>query len=187
MAENLSLKRIYAAMSASIARTVSRIVPPREIEDVVQETYVRFCQIEDKKEIRHPRSFLMKVARNVALDYAKRADTRLNDSISDDDMLSHLLQQDEDHTYNTVAAKEEFANFCEAVRALPQQCRRVFVLKKVYGYSQREIARELGLSESTVEKHIANGIRRCSDFMSRFNQSSPSLERGAPVKARVER
>ena len=45
------------------------------------------------------------------------------------------------------------------------------MLKKVYGYSQREIARELGLSESTVEKHIAQGIKRCTYFMMQHDQS----------------
>ena len=54
------------------------------------------------------------------------------------------------------------------------QCRRAFVLKKVYGYSQREIAQELELSESTVEKHIANGVKRCTYFMmQRMAETSP--------------
>ncbi|MBT5330464.1 MAG: sigma-70 region 4 domain-containing protein, partial [Porticoccaceae bacterium] len=38
-------------------------------------------------------------------------------------------------------------------------------LKKVYGYSQREIAEELGISENTVEKHVALGVKRCTLFL----------------------
>jgi len=45
----------------------------------------------------------------------------------------------------------------EAVGSLPEQCRRVFVLKKVYGLSQEEVAARVGIAESTVEKHIAKG------------------------------
>ena len=36
----------------------------------------------------------------------------------------------------------------------------------VYGYSQREIAAELGLAQSTVEKHVALAVRRCAGYMS---------------------
>ena len=47
-------------------------------------------------------------------------------------------------------SRERFLMFCRAVRELPLQCRRAFILKKVYGLSQKEIADYLGISESTV-------------------------------------
>jgi RNA polymerase sigma-70 factor (ECF subfamily) len=40
----------------------------------------------------------------------------------------------------------------------------------VYGYSQREIAAQLSLSESTVEKHISTGMKRCTLFMRNINK-----------------
>ena len=70
-----------------------------------------------------------------------------------------------DETFEQAASSEEFGHFCEAVRQLPLQARRVFVLKKVYGYSQREIVRELGIAESTVEKHVALAVRRCAAYL----------------------
>ena len=47
----------------------------------------------------------------------------------------------------------------------PPQCQKVFVLKKVHGYSHKEIAKELEISISTVEKHAASGLKRCSEYM----------------------
>jgi len=73
--------------------------------------------------------------------------------------------------YEKALTDSEFSNFCEAIRLLPVQCRKVFVLKKVYGYSQREIAAQLNLSESTVEKHIATGMKRCTQFMRQSTKS----------------
>jgi RNA polymerase sigma-70 factor (ECF subfamily) len=70
-----------------------------------------------------------------------------------------------DSTLDQVCSEEEFSRFCDAVRYLPVQCRRAFVLKKVYGYSQREIAKVMQISERTVEKHISSGIKRCMYFM----------------------
>ena len=70
-----------------------------------------------------------------------------------------------DPTQALVASVEEFALFCEAVRSLPRQCRRAFVLKKVYGYSLKEIMAEMGLGQPTVETHIVNGTKRCVQYL----------------------
>ncbi|MFT4809456.1 MAG: RNA polymerase sigma factor (sigma-70 family) [Paraglaciecola sp.] len=161
---------IFMAARNSMASMLSRIVPPKEIEDIVQETYVRICQMDKREPIEQPKSFLMKTARNLAYDHLKKAETRLTDGVeSDCDFDVEALIHDE--VFKSIASNEEFAHFCEAVRQLPVQCRRVFVLKKVYGYSQKEIAKEMKLSESTVEKHIAVGFKRCASYMLGFSQT----------------
>ncbi len=178
-----SIHNIYLSLRHNLARSVLGVVPPAEIEDIVQETYVRVCQIEKIQEIKNPRSFLYKMVRNLALDYTKRAETRLADSIeeiSNPDL--YVSGRIGDETFNNVASDEEFSYFCEAVRLLPVQCRKVFVLKKVYGYTQREIATELNLSESTVEKHIAQGVKRCSHFMNRCKQQHADSSSSSGLK-----
>lgn len=168
MSNHETLYRAYLGLRLSLARAISTIVPPREIEDIVQETYVRICEVSEREEIQYPRSFLFRVARNLALDHIKRAESRLSISLDDDEGSGIWIDEqvsDDDEIFNQVAAKEEFALLCEAVRELPLQCRKAFVLKKVYGYSQKEIALDLNISESTVEKHIATGIKRCTHFM----------------------
>jgi DNA-directed RNA polymerase specialized sigma24 family protein len=55
--------------------------------------------------------------------------------------------------------------FCRAVGGLPEHSRRAFVLKKVYGLSQPEIAERLGITAAEVERHIANGLLRCRDYL----------------------
>ena len=173
-------------MRARLARAVTGIVPPMEIEDIVQETYVRACQAENRQEIRAPRSFLYKTARNLALDHMKKAETRLTVSGSDSQEIGFWEgQRLADETLERVSADEEFSQFCDAVRHLPTQCRRAFVLKKVYGYSQREIAQELGLSESTVEKHIAQGIKRCTYFLMQRNKEVASSTKGSSPHGKV--
>lgn len=169
------LLNIYLTLRSSLARTVTRLVPPREVEDIVQETYVRVCQIDRSGgEIDQPRAFMYRVARNLALDHVKRADNRLVSSLDDEDTPQSTSEWEllADQTFEQASSDEEFSLFCKAVRHLPQQCRRVFVLKKVYGYSQREIAAQLNISENTVEKHVASGIKRCTYFMQQHNNTS---------------
>ncbi|MGD8175165.1 RNA polymerase sigma factor [Marinimicrobium sp. ARAG 43.8] len=159
------MEATYLSVREGLLRLVSRLVPPKEIEDIVQETYVRICRVKQSGPIRHPRSFLYRTARNLALDYLKRAETRSNVSMDDTNIELSALEEDTDDVYEQVRARQEFEQFCEAVRRLPLQCRRAFVLKKVYGYSQKEIANNLNISENTVEKHIALGIQRCRQYM----------------------
>jgi RNA polymerase sigma-70 factor (ECF subfamily) len=179
-ATHTSWHPIFMAAKDSMARMVSRIVPPKEIEDIVQETYVRICQMDKRETIEKPKSFLMKTARNLAYDHLKKAETRLADGVETEyDFSDENLVHDE--VFESIASNQEFTHFCEAVRQLPIQCRRVFVLKKVYGYSQKEIAKEMNLSESTVEKHIAVGFKRCASYMLGFDQSNVRSSQSGPT------
>jgi RNA polymerase sigma-70 factor (ECF subfamily) len=186
MPNNETLSDLFIAMRGSLIRMVSRIVPPKEIEDIVQETYVRVCQVKKQDTINYPRAFLVKTARNLAIDYAKRAESRLSESLDDDTEYGPGAQYLLDETYEQVATDEEFAHFCEAVRQLPLQCRRAFVLKKVYGYSQEEIAQQLDISVSTVAKHVTNGIKRCTYYMM-IRQGQGSEHQGGRVVPKVEK
>ena len=175
MRESENLADIFMAIRGRLAHAVQHIVPPKEIEDIVQETYLRICQVGGKTQIQSPRSFMFKTARNLALDHVKRAETRLADSYDELDesgLQSHKLTGDS--TLGQACSDEEFAQFCDGVRYLPTQCRRAFVLRKVYGYSQREIAKVMQISESTVEKHIAAGIKRCMYYMEQQDMSQRS-------------
>lgn len=80
MPEKGRVKDIYLRIRSNLARDVvlRRLVPPHEVEDIVQETYVRLCQVKNEDEIRSPQTYLVKMVRNLALDYAKRASPRLN-------------------------------------------------------------------------------------------------------------
>jgi RNA polymerase sigma factor (sigma-70 family) len=160
------LHGIYIAVRIKLHQAVSRMVPPKEVEDIVQETYVRICQVEDKDAIKNPHSFMMRTAQNLALDHIKRAESRFAVSFGDTrELYDDITETNVDQALEQASVNEEFSLLCEAVRQLPLQCRKVYVLKKVYGYSQREIAGKLDLSESTVEKHVANGVKKVTYFM----------------------
>lgn len=168
MAESDRFLDTFIALRGRLARLVMGIVPPKEVEDIVQETYVRVCQIENKDAVREPRSFLFRTARNLALDHVKRAESRLTagtDAIDEVPAANFMSSSEVDSTYTQVVSDEEFVLFCEAVRELPKQCRRAFILKKVYGYTLKEIMVEMGIGQPTVETHIVNGTKKCVQYL----------------------
>lgn len=117
---------------------------------------------------------MLKTARNLALNhlgtaYSRR--TQMEDFSSFDVSMSEtsLISQSLEAEFES---KERFLGFCRAVRTLPPQCRRVFVLRKVYGLTQHEIAAYLRISESTVEKHVAKGLLMCKASMTDMGHMS---------------
>lgn len=168
MFKNKELTTLFETIRDKLSKSVAQIVPPDEIEDIVQETYVRVCKYEEDNSITYPRTFMFRTAKNLALDYVKRSESVLTDmAVSEEDYQGSLFEGWEDEPYQRAASNNEFELFCKAVRMLPRQCRRTFVLKKVYGHSQKEIAKQLKISESTVRKHVAKGILRCGFYMSK--------------------
>ena len=139
---------------------------PEDIEDVVQEAFVKSLQAErHDTTIRAARSYLFRVIRNLALNELTRGDDRLTEALDEYDPAF----TDGVDIERQVEASERFELFCRAVARLPDVCRRVFVLRRVYGFSQREIAEHLGISIKTVEAHLAKGMVRCTDFMELFD------------------
>ena len=173
MTNNNKIASVFVKLQSLIGKSVAGIAPPKEVEDIVQETYVRACQAKKQDMNNMPQAFLFKIARNLALDYVRRAETRLSVSGSEslDEEAYRYLTPLTDETLDQVIMNEEFENLCEAVRNLPTQQRRTFVMKKVYGYSQREIAVQLEISEKTVERHIGLAMKKCIQYSKKQNSS----------------
>lgn len=161
-----SISEVYLEHETFLKRFVKRyLFRPQDIEDVVQETFLKAFNAEKKKEvIESPKAFLFRIAKNTALRELTKKSNQITGYIEDIEPPGVLF--DEALIEDYVAAHEKIGVFCEAAASLPQQCRRVFLLRKVYGFSHREISERLGISTSTVEKHLAKGMYEYSNYVS---------------------
>jgi RNA polymerase sigma factor (sigma-70 family) len=155
-----------------------------DIEDVVQETYARLLSLSDpaSNAVRNWHAFLFTTARNVALDRIRRSRVVSLDALAEmgsTDVLDQTPSIDE-----TLYARQELALLLETIASLPDRCRETLTLRKLYGLSQREIAQRLAITESTVEKHVAYGVRLCAErmFANRGARGKPDAEKAAPVR-----
>ncbi len=160
------LLETFLSCKSLLTRIVGRIVRPDEIEDIVQETFVLSYAASRGQKLKNPRAFMVRVARNVAIDHIKRAEHQFLCCIDDLDEVD-LLMSLEQLPDIRCQSEERFLAFCRGVATLPVSCRRVFILKKVYGLSMQEIAGRLGISQSTVEKHVAKGMFIVVEYMLR--------------------
>src|ERR1700730_4127682 len=149
---------------ASLHRSLHKFTSgAKDVEDLVQETYVRMYALPDYREIESPRALLFRIAHNMAVERARRQSTQATDSVGDLELLN--VYSTEAPADEQIDARRRFESFCAAVDRLPPLCRRVFVLRKVYRLSHDEIAEVLGVSHSTIEKHVAKGLVRCREYL----------------------
>lgn len=144
-------------------RAISSIVSSDDIEDIVQEAFIKSYEAELKQEIRYERTYMLRTVKNLALNHVNQAASQRNENPDNMDALPHELvgHSLEKH----VESKERFLHFCKATDTLSPEVKKVFLLKKVYGMSQKDIAELTGLSQSTVEKHVAKGVLQCAAFL----------------------
>lgn len=109
------------------------------------------------------RAFCLTVARNVALDWLRHRQIVPIDLVADMEALDVLDEGAQ--IEEIVNAHQELALLASAVEQLPARCRQVFTLRKVYGFSQKEIAERLQISENTVEQHLTKAARRCAQVL----------------------
>jgi RNA polymerase sigma factor (sigma-70 family) len=155
-----------------------------DVEDVVQETYARLLSLNDSDSlaVRNWHAFLFASARNVALDRIRKARVVSLDTLAEmgsADVLDQTPSADE-----ALNARQELALLLETIASLPDRCREVLTLRKLYGLSQREIAQRLAITESTVEKHVAYGVRLCAErmFAKRGETRKPDAQKWTLVR-----
>lgn len=162
-AKRISILDVFISYRPTLKHMLKRIVPSDDIDDIVQETFIRAHEAEVRKRIEHPKAYIYKTARNLALNFIAKKENIVTSKLEDYSESDVYLQ--DLSNINEVESKEKFRLFCAAVRDLPPQCRKAFILKRVFGFSIRDIAIELDVSESTTEKHIAKGVLRCADYL----------------------
>lgn len=137
----------------------------RDVDDVVQTSYLRIWRQHAGAPIRSAKAFLFTVARRLALDHVRR-DRR--SPIESTDNLGGLAVAEPGASVAAAASRAERVQLLtEAIEALPRRCREVMVLRKLKFLSQREVAARLGITERSVEVQLNRALHRCREYLQR--------------------
>jgi RNA polymerase sigma factor (sigma-70 family) len=135
----------------------------QDIDDVLQDVYVRLIQARYAGKIRQPKAYLFTMARNAALDLFRRKQIISIENVAEMDRLS--VVEDRPDAAETASHDQEMEILTQAIKALPERCREVLTLRRVHGLSYRDIASKLGISENTVNAQLAIGLLRCREYL----------------------
>lgn len=153
---------------AALTRYLLRNWPQRdEVHDLRQETYTRVYEAARRALPDAPKSFLFATARHLMTDRRRRARVVSIEPVGDFASLDVLV--DEASPERWFGGRQLLGRLAEAFDGLPDRCREVVWLRRVEELSQKEVAVRMGISEKTVEKHIAKAARLLAD---RFHGSA---------------
>lgn len=133
-----------------------------EIADLRQEIYARVYEAAARELPRQPKAFLFASARHLVADRVRRGKVVSIEPMGDFEPSSVLV--DEVSPERWCGGRQRLARLARAFDRLPDRCREVVWLRRVEHLSQREVAQRLGISEKTVEKHIAKGMRLIAQY-----------------------
>lgn len=129
-----------------------RLRHAHDAEDLVHEVFVRLTRQQDLEAIDHLDGYVFQTAANVLRDRARRLAVRAEPALAQDfDPVDEAGFSPE----RVLLGREAVERLIAALHELPEMTRVVFAQYHFDSVPQVELARRLGLSLSTVEKHMA--------------------------------
>lgn len=162
--DKAALLGLYDEKRANLVRFfAARLNSRAEAEDLVQDLYIRISGMESIGPVDNPSALLHRIGSNLMLDRLrsqKRSGARDSDwrSVNTTVVAGHEVA-DEPAADEVVASRQRLKALVEAVEDLPEKTRQAFQLHKLEGHSHMETARRMGISVSTVEKHISSALK----------------------------
>ena len=155
----VELERIAARYYESLVRFFKRRRHSSEdAADLAQDTFVRLSAA-DLTEIRKPASFLFTTALNLLRDRARSAQARnaaLTVPAEETQLVCPAPQAE-----RVLDGEQRMRVVEAALHELSPKCRAVFVLIYFDGLSQREIADQLRIPVSRVERYLERAVSHC--------------------------
>lgn len=143
----------------------SRFPSISDPENIVQEALTRVWRVGENCRAESPKALLYTTAHNLAIDQLRRQNIVPFEPLTES--TESFVYQEGPTPADSTALNQELELLTQAIQSLPDRCRQVLTLRKIYGLSQKAIAAQLGIAEHTVEVQVANGMRRCADFLGR--------------------
>ena len=135
----------------------------RDVDDVVQESYLRIWRSGTTRSITSAKAFLFTVARRIALNVLRKNHNAPFVALGD--IPASRVLDDKPDACDQFIVRERINLLADALLTLSPRCRDVVILHKVKGLPQREVAARLGISERTVESHVRTGVARCTAYL----------------------
>ncbi|WP_057427443.1 RNA polymerase sigma factor [Pseudomonas syringae] len=164
---------VFLAQLAVLLRTLQRMVGnPSTAEDLLHETWLRVSRALAEHPVDHLEPFVFQTARNLALDHLRarciHARTLVEDvSPGQLERVVAQLGKPEDAAH----AKRLLESLSASLSTLSPRQQKIFTLSRLNGCSYLEIAEQLQVSASTVQKELKLVMAICIGVVSRLDPS----------------
>jgi RNA polymerase sigma-70 factor, ECF subfamily len=151
---------LFKTYYSPMCKAAFNIIPDKSLcEDIAQNIFMKLYESNIYQKIDYPQSFFKRSAVNAAIDLYRKQNRNVFVDLDD---MSKIEYEDEE--FDLINEKELLADkIKEAINILPEKCRVIFILKRTEGYTNKEIAEELGISIKTVENQTTKAFKMLKD------------------------
>jgi RNA polymerase sigma-70 factor (ECF subfamily) len=155
------VNRVFLDASTQLHRfLIRRVQCPETAADLTQEVYLRLPQMQASVAGEAGvRAWLFRVASNLSIDHLRSQ--RRHAGLLNQFCGSETEIDTAPSPYRAVMDRDRLQRVQNALKELPELCAEVLYLSRIEGYSHAEIAKQLGISKSLVEKHVARALNHC--------------------------
>lgn len=157
----MDIKRLFLAHGRDLQNYLTRRLRDAETAaDLTQETFLRLAESgcgDGGAAILHQRSYLYRMAHNLAVDHLRQKGRERTEPTAGD-VLDEVMD-DCPSPERRAAGRAELRRVRDALDELPERTRQIFTLVRVEGLTYAEAARHLGISDSSVQKHLAKALK----------------------------
>lgn len=140
-----------------------RVGRAADVDDVVQESFIKVLRARSAGQIRSAKAFLFTVARNTANNFFRKE--KIYAPVPVDELPEWRVLDGGQDVSRAVNQRLQSELLAEAVAELPERCRKIFLLRVSDGLSYAEIAGGLAVSESTVRTQMARALAKCAETL----------------------
>lgn len=136
---------------------------PGLAEDVIQDLYVKLSALETEPAVDNPSGYLFRMANNIYLNRLRALKSERTRDHAWQSASFEIVAGDAVHDEPTPEARltgrQQITRLKAAIDALPERTQAIFRLHKLEGLTQTQVAAQLGISISSVEKHLAAALK----------------------------
>lgn len=125
-----------------------------DAEDIVQDAFYNVLRAKNIDAIDNPKAYLYQAASNLALNRIRKNNYHRDYIASMDDTAVDMLTPE-----RNVLAQHDLKMLETAMDKLPKKYQTTFLMSRMHSKSYKEIAADLNIAESTVEKHIIKTLK----------------------------
>ncbi len=156
--------RILAAFSECrdglVRNLLKMCVRAEDVDDILQTTVLKALESNRSRQVSSPKSYLFVISRNLVFKAMSARSREIRAEVDD-----AIADADTPGADDALHYRQKLQAFEDALRLLPERPRRAIVLRKFLGLPYKDIARKMGVSVSSVEKYVAQGMLRCRDVL----------------------
>ena len=158
-----ALTRLYVAHRRGIRAYLNSKVGDAAIaDDLTQEAFLRLAEGGGTAVV-NGRAWLYRTAHNLAIDHHRREARHRTDTVDTAQLTA--VPDDTPAIDETAAARSTLDRVRSVLGELPERTQQVFAATRIDGMTYSQAAEHLGISESSVQKHLARAVHHVMQRM----------------------